>query len=107
MKDTCDIVVYDYADNSYKLILKREAEEICNCASFGTICEIIGDVLVFCDCENLYAYNMKNNTVATICPLEDVSYSNTDNEKNFAFCEASPDYDGKDFCYVINNYRLK
>jgi hypothetical protein len=107
LADSHDIAVYDYADDSCKLIYKREAEEIRNCGGFGIICEIIGDVLVFCDCENLYAYNMKNNTVATICPLEDVSYSNTDNEKNFAFCEASPDYDGKDFCYVINNYRLK
>ena len=104
--DSYDIAVYDYADDSCKLIYKREAEEICNCARFGTICEIIGDVLVFCDCEKLYAYNMKNNTVATICPLEDVSYSNTDNEKSFAFCETAPDYDGKDLCYVINNYRL-
>ena len=106
MKDTLDIVVYDYANDSYKLIYKREIEELCNCESFGIICEIIGDVLVFCDCENLYAYDMKDNTVATICPLEDVSYSGSDNETTFAFCKANVDLIGDDFYYRIYRYKL-
>lgn len=107
MKDTLDIVVYDYANDSYKLIYKREIEELCNCRCFGMICEIIGDVVVFCDSENLYAYDMKNNTVATIGTLQDISYFGTDNETTFAFCGAPVNLIDGEFYTTIYKYEIK
>ena len=88
MKDFNDLVVYDFKDNSCKLIYKPDFDRVKNGEVYGEICEIIGDIIIFSDLDNLVAYDIKNNRTATLCAIEDVSYSGTDNETMFAFCRA-------------------
>ena len=70
------------------MIYKPDFDRVKNGEVYGEICEIIGDIIIFSDLDNLVAYDIKNNRTATLCAIEDVSYSGTDNETMFAFCRA-------------------
>ena len=65
---------------------------------------MIGDILVFSDTENLLAYDFKNERVATICPLEDVTYTASDNKSTFVYCQAQATNEGFESVY---KFKLK
>ena len=90
MRDGNGLKMHDFKDNTDHMLclLKWEGKNDNEINRFGTICEMIGDVLVFSDTENLLAYDLKNERVATICPLEDVTYTAADNESTFVYCSS-------------------
>ena len=90
MRDGNGLKMHDFEDNTDHMIclLKWEGKNDNEIKRFGIICEMIGDVLVFSDTENLLAYDFKNERVATICPLEDVTYTASDNKSTFVYCQA-------------------
>ena len=96
MRDGNGLKMHDFEDNTDHMIclLKWEGKNDNEISRFGIICEMIGDVLIFSDTENLLAYDFKNERVATICPLEDVSYSASDNKSTFVCCQAQASADG-------------
>lgn len=96
MRDGNGLKMHDFEDNTDHMIclLKWEGKNDNEIERFGIICEMIGDVLVFSDTENLLAYDFKNERVATICPLEDVSYTASDNKSTFVYCQAQATPEG-------------
>ena len=96
IRDNNGLKMHDFEDNTDHMIclLKQEGKNDNEIESFGIICEMIGDVLVFSDTENLLAYDFKNERVATICPLEDVSYTASDNKTTFVYCNAQASPEG-------------
>lgn len=106
MKDSNDLVIYDFKDNSYRLIYKPNFDRVQNGEIYGEVCEIIDDIIIFTNLDNLLAYDMKNNTFTTLGAIEDMSYSGTDNETTFAFCKANVDLIDDEFYYSIYRYKL-
>jgi len=90
MRDGNGLKMHDFEDNTDHMIclLKWEGKNDNEINRFGIICEMIGDVLIFSDTENLLAYDLKNERVATICPLEDVTYTASDNKSTFVYCSS-------------------
>ena len=90
MRDGNGLKMHDFEDNTDYMIclLKWEGKNDNEINRFGIICEMIGDVLVFSDTENLLAYDFKNERVATICPLEDVTHTASDNKSTFVYCSS-------------------
>lgn len=106
MKDSNDLVIYDFKDDSYRLIYKPNSDRIQNGEMYGEVCEIIDDIVIFTGLDDLLAYNIKNNTFATLGNIEDMSYSGTDNETTFAFCGANVNSIDGEFYYNIYRYKL-
>ncbi len=106
MRDGNGLKMHDFEDNTDHMIcfLKWEGKNNNEIRRFGIICEIIGDVLVFSDTENLLAYDLKNERVATICPLEDVTYTASDNKSTFVYCSAQLTAEGVESVY---KFKLK
>lgn len=96
MRDGNGLKMHDFEDNTDHMIclLKWEGKNDNEINRFGIICEMIGDVLIFSDTENLLAYDFKNERVATICPLEDVTYTASDNKSTFVYCQAQATPEG-------------
>ncbi len=101
MRDGNGLKMHDFEDNTDHMIclLKWEGKNDNEIERFGIICEMIGDVLVFSDTENLLAYDSKNERVATICPLEDVTYTASDNKSTFVYCQAQATPEGFESIY--------
>ena len=106
MKDSGGLILYDFNDDSYKLIYKPNIDRIRNGESYCEVCEIIDSVIIFTDLDNLTAYDMKNNTFTTLGAVEDMSYSGTDNETTFAFCSADVDSINNELYYNVYRYKL-
>lgn len=106
MRDGNGLKMHDFNDNTDHMIclLKWEGKNDNEINRFGIICEMIGDVLVFSDTENLLAYDFKNERVATICPLEDVTYTASDNKSTFVYCQAQATNEGFESVY---KFKLK
>ena len=106
MRDGNGLKMHDFEDNTDHMIclLKWEGKNDNEINRFGIICEMIGDVLVFSDTENLLAYDFKNERVATICPLEDVTYTASDNKSTFVYCQAQATNEGFESVY---KFKLK
>lgn len=96
MRDGNGLKMHDFEDNTDHMIclLKWEGKNDNEIERFGIICEMIGDVLVFSDTEDLLAYDLKNERVATVCPLEDVTYTASDNKSTFVYCQAQATPEG-------------
>lgn len=96
MRDGNGLKMHDFEDNTDHMIclLKWEGKNDNEINRFGIICEMIGDVLIFSDTENLLAYDLKKERVATICPLEDVTYTASDNKSTFVYCQAQATPEG-------------
>ena len=107
IKDSDDLTVYNFNDNSYKLIYRPDSSKAQTGEIYGVISEIIGDIIVFSSFDSLLAYDMKNNELVTICNLEDVSYCGTDNQNTFAFCSAAVELIDGEFYYNIFKYESK
>ena len=106
MRDGNGLKMHDFEDNTDHMIclLKWEGKNDNEINRFGIICEMIGDILVFSDTENLLAYDFKNERVATICPLEDVTYTASDNKSTFVYCQAQATNEGFESVY---KFKLK
>lgn len=106
MRDGNGLKMHDFEDSTDHMIclLKWEGKNDNEINRFGIICEMIGHVLVFSDTENLLAYDFKNERVATICPLEDVSYTASDNKSTFVYCQAQATNEGFESVY---KFKLK
>lgn len=106
MRDGNGLKMHDFEDSTDHMIclLKWEGKNDNEIKRFGIICEMIGHVLVFSDTENLLAYDFKNERVATICPLEDVTYTASDNKSTFVYCQAQATNEGFESVY---KFKLK
>ncbi len=90
-RDASFLKVHDFEDGTDKVVCKEEEPSPDSTAiyGFGSICEMVGEVLIFSTNQELLAYDFANNRLASICPLDEVEYTATDNTKSFLYSHPS------------------